>query len=260
VTIEQKTIELINAEIDGVNSPEESELLRRTLEVDLEAGQLFEDLKKLGQGFSTLPRVLPPLTLKHAVMRSIQDRQVQAGKMVRKPGLLDFLLPARPTLRPAFAFGGGVLAGALLIMLYFTIASYPSVDTRDASGALLDSSSESLQTVEETTVAREGATARIVTQDAGNLSVMRVSLALKPDVTARIVFDPDGVKIKGVALADGFAGTVTQSRGMVEVGHGGGEFKAFFAPEASSGQNVRLQIVESGGVVYERLCPLEKVY
>ncbi|RPH35155.1 hypothetical protein EHM92_06715 [bacterium] len=185
-------------------------------------------------------------------MRSIQGGRVPAKASTGKFRLADFLFPIRPLPRLGFAFSGGVLAGILLVVLYFAVVSHPSIDVRDASGTLFGTPSESLQRAEDAEIAGEEVQGRIVTEYSGTVSVMRADLTMKPDVATRFLFDPDGAKLKGVSLGDGFSGTLTQSNGLLEVGHGGGTFRAFFTPGASPAQNVRFQIVSAGKVVYER--------
>ncbi len=253
--IDRKTIARINAEIDGENSPEESETLRKVLTQNPEAQKLLEDLKKLQRNFSSSSPVDPPAGLKRAVMRSIQERHSGARTLARKFRLAGWLFPARSIPRLGFAFGGGVLAGIFLVVLYFAVSGHPFIDTGDASGTIFGSS-ESLQTADEATISNDGVQGRVITEYSGSLSVMRVALTLKPDLTARFLFNPDGATLKGVSLADGFQGSLTQRQGLLEVGQGGGTFRAFFAAGASSAASVRLQVVSGGTVLYERSLPL----
>ena len=257
--IDRRTIALINGEVDGLNTPEESEILRQTLAQDPEAQKLLEDLKKLERNLSSLSLVDPPAGLKKSIMRSLQERRIPTGIHARKSSLSDFLFPVRSLPRLGFAFGGGVLAGIALVILYFAVASHPSVDARDASGTLFGASSESLQTAEDAAISGDGVDGRVVTEYSGTVSVMRVNLTMKPDVIARFTFNPDGAKLKGVSLAGEFPGTLTQRVGLLEVGHGGGTFRAFFAPGVPPAQNVRFQVVSAGNVLYERSFPLGRV-
>lgn len=255
--IDRRTITLINGEVDGENTAEESETLRQILAKDPEAGKLLEDLKKLERNFSSMSPVKPPVTLKPAILRDIDGRD-SVSVHGRRFRLSDFLFPVRPLPRLGLAFSGGLLAGIVLVILYLTVISHPSIDDRDVSGTILGSS-ESFQTVDEAVVATKGVEGKVVTEYSGTLSVLRVNLTMQPDLDARFVFNPDETKLKGIALGHGFAGTLEQSNGVLEVGHGGGTFRAFFAPVASSMEDVRLQIVSPGGVLYERSLQLAKV-
>lgn len=256
--IDRKTIALINGEVDGVNTPEESAVLRRALAQNPEAQTLLEDLKKLERNISSISPVEPPVTLKKAIMRSVEGRPVPAKAHARKLRLLDFLFPIRPLPRLGFAFSGGVLAGIVLVVLYFTVVSHPPIDTKDVSGTVLGLSSESLQTADDEAIAGSGLQGRIVTECSSNLAVLRVDLNLPPEATARFVYNPDGAKLKGVVPGEGFSGSLTQSSGLLEMGHGGGAFRAFFVPGASPRQEIRLQVISSGNVLYDRSFPLGK--
>jgi hypothetical protein len=256
--IDRRTIALINGEVDGENTPEESEILRQIVARDAEARNLLEDLKKLERNIASISAVPPPAGLKKSIMVSVQERRVPARIRVRRFSLSDFLFPGRPLPRLGFAFGGGVVAGILLVILYLAVANHPSIDAWDASGALFDLPSESFQTVERAVISVQGAEGSIATEFSGPASVLRVNLTLKPGLTARFLFDSGGAKLKGVSLGDEFTGTLTQSDGLVEVSRGGGAFRVFFAANASSKQNVRFQVVSEGQLLYDQAFPLRK--
>jgi len=55
--VDRRTIALINGEVDGLNTSEESEALRQILEHDPEARRLLEDLQKLGQNLTSMTPV-----------------------------------------------------------------------------------------------------------------------------------------------------------------------------------------------------------
>jgi hypothetical protein len=256
--IDRKTIALINGEVDGTNSTEESEALRRTLAQDPEAQKLLSDLKKLERSLHSIPSVEPPQGLKSSVMRHISARRVSSRPSEHRSGLIDFLFPARSLPRLGFAFSGGVLAGIALVVLYFSVVSHPSsIDDRDASGTILGSS-EAFQTAGDEAIAADGVQGKVVSEFSNTLSVLRVNLTMQPGLTARFVFNAEGAKLKGVSAAEQFQGTLMQSDGLLEVGHGGGSFKAFFAPTSSAAQDVRFQVVSGENVLYERSIPLRK--
>jgi hypothetical protein len=255
--IDRKTIALINGEVDGTNSAEESETLRRTLAQDPEARNLLSDLKKLERSLHSIPSVEPPEGLKWSVMRHIGARRVSSRPSERRFGLIDFLFPTRSLPRLGFAFSGGVLAGIALVVLYFSVVSHPSIDDRDASGTILGSS-EAFQTAGDEAIATDGVQGKVVSEFSNTLSVLRVNLTMEPGLTARFVFNAEGAKLKGVSAAEQFQGTLMQSDGLLEIGHGGGSFRAFFAPSSSEAQDVRFQVVSGENVLYERSIPLRK--
>ena len=257
--IDRKIVALINGEVDGVNTPDQSEFLRQELGRNPEARDLLESLRTLERTLSSVPSVDPPTGLKQSIMRSIPARQVRARKPEPRVGLIGWMFPARPLPRLGFAFSGGVLAGVLLVILYFAVAAPPSIDVRDASGTLFGSSSEALQTAEDAAIGGDGVEGRIITEYSSTMSVMRVDLTMRPEVTVRFLFNPIGTELKGVTLGKEFPGTLTQSEGLLEVGEGGGRFSAFFAPEQPSAQNVRFQVISGRSMLYERSLALRKI-
>jgi hypothetical protein len=254
--IDRKTISLINGEVDGVNSPEESAILGQTLAQSEEARNLLRDLKKLEIGFSSVSRLDPPASLKKSIMRSIEERRVPAKAPAHGFRLMDFLFPARPLPRLGFAFSGGVLAGVVLVVMYFTVVDHPSVDTRDVSGTILGSS-EALQTAEDEAISSDGVQGKIVTEYSNSVSVLNADLVMQPDLIARFVFDPNSARLKGVSMANESRGALTQKEGSIEVAHGGGTFRAFFTPSSVS-QTVRFQVISAGNIVFARTLLLKK--
>jgi hypothetical protein len=106
--IDERLKELMNAEVDGENSPEASAELRRILETSAEARAYYDDLVELGRKFGEAREVEPPAAAHHRAtarrMRTANRRATLAG------GLRDLLSP-----RLACAFAAGAVAGAVIL-------------------------------------------------------------------------------------------------------------------------------------------------
>jgi len=108
--IEKRYIELINGEIDGVNTPEESSELRRYLEAHPEAQRYYDELSDIGRTFAEMKDLDPPKELRESILGSVARRRPRPQRESYLAGILDRLMPqARP--RYAFAFVTGVLVG-----------------------------------------------------------------------------------------------------------------------------------------------------
>lgn len=119
--IDERYIELMNGEIDGVNSPAESRELRDYLEAHPEGRRHFEELKELGRVFAEADVVSPPSGLANAVLAAVaeRDRVSPVGEYLDR--LREFFRPA-PRARFAYAFAAGVAAGfVIFIALSLTV-------------------------------------------------------------------------------------------------------------------------------------------
>jgi hypothetical protein len=121
--IDERLKELMNAEVDGENSPEASAELRRILETSAEARAYYDDLVELGRKFGEAREVEPPATLRSEILAATSRRPAAAhhratARRMRTAnrratlagGLRDLLSP-----RLACAFAAGAVAGAVIL-------------------------------------------------------------------------------------------------------------------------------------------------
>lgn len=141
--MEQKYVDLMNQELDGVNSPSQSRKLAEYLESDPDARQYYLELQDALQIFQKVDLLEPPQGLLESVMSTIGASE--PAWAARRPqersgrGWLDFFRPAR-----AVTFATGALFG---LILFAGITQFnPGADDsgndfmRGTATALLDSS------------------------------------------------------------------------------------------------------------------------
>ena len=107
-----KLRQLMNNQLDGVATPEESEQLTRALE---SREDLRSEYRQLGGVFAVLSRVEmedPPQELKQNVMRAIRQRDVASSRI----GWLDSIRAAFRS-RTAYSFAAGAALGILVFAL-----------------------------------------------------------------------------------------------------------------------------------------------
>lgn len=114
--ISQRIMELMNQEIDGVNSPAESRELQDHLADHPESRRLLSELTEAVGIFDKVTPLVPPLGLHDRILASTEAFHVPARKDWRA-GLRDIF---GPVLRPAVAasFALGLLAGFLVLEGY----------------------------------------------------------------------------------------------------------------------------------------------
>ncbi|MGB5165364.1 MAG: hypothetical protein WBN09_06920 [Woeseiaceae bacterium] len=105
MTIEQKYIDLINADIDGEISKAEKVNLDAFLAESAEGRAMHAELSELGRSLDAVEQLQPPPFLRQRIMNSLPQQQQQSGNFLQ-----DLL--AMPVLRYAASF----VAGAFLAM------------------------------------------------------------------------------------------------------------------------------------------------
>jgi hypothetical protein len=136
--IAKRYIRLMNAEIDGANSPEESRELREYLDANEEAREHFEELKAVGVAMAEAGQVSPPEGLRAAIMRIVRQRERARARGGFVEWVRQGLSPA-PRMRLAYSFAGGVAVGlvlfAILSMTLPQLAMVPG-DGRELMGTM----------------------------------------------------------------------------------------------------------------------------
>ena len=68
---DEKLTELLNNEIDGLNTQSQSELVNKEIAANPESQAQFENLRSLSQILDQVEEVDPPESLKYTIMNSI---------------------------------------------------------------------------------------------------------------------------------------------------------------------------------------------
>jgi len=135
---DQELQRLMNDQLDGVLSPEESERLTRFLQSSEKAQAQYQ---KLGQVFTALSRTPleePPPDLKQNVLRQIRLRSAGAPAREGWLGTIVSAFRARPTLRYAYSFAGGAALGVLAFaMISGNVMNRAGVDMSPVTGTMM---------------------------------------------------------------------------------------------------------------------------
>ena len=110
--IPEKFILLMNGEIDGVNSPEETAELETYLDRDPAADTYFRELRDTVGIFDEVQELTPPAGLRERILGAVDD-EVQPAPVYR----LSFRDRWRRHFRPGYAFAGaaGIILGMLVL-------------------------------------------------------------------------------------------------------------------------------------------------
>jgi hypothetical protein len=128
---------LMNDQLDGTATPEESERLSRALEF---RDDVRSEYRKLGGVFAALSRIEmeePPASLKQNVLRAIRVKEASAG--ARKGWLDRILVPfqGRAGLRYGYSFATGAALGVLAFaLLSGYLPAGTGTDSRSLTGTM----------------------------------------------------------------------------------------------------------------------------
>lgn len=116
--LEKKVLDLLNQELDGVNSDKEHETVQKILQKKPEARKYLEDLQEMSLMFRRTKDVPVPPYLKGRILKAL--RFPKQAVAVRMPPARSFLQELRTNLRYryVYVFAGGAVAGILLFAMF----------------------------------------------------------------------------------------------------------------------------------------------
>lgn len=230
--IENRYIELMNREIDGVNSPEESAALRAHIDANEEARRYYEDLCGVSNVFAAAGDVTPPKDLNREIMRAVAEHEAVrassgAGGARRAP--IFGIFAGR---RLAYSFAAGLALGlVVLVVVLGAVTKQSRFDRSALYGALGDR--RSLSSV----VARERVP--VSTDDVSGSIDVRY---LASSIVVTLDLDANG-EVETTLRADTSSVTLTSS--------GRSSFAVAFTDDAGAHPNVNVAITAGGGRTYE---------
>jgi len=105
--------DLINGEIDGCNSEQESSRLRELIEKDPSVRDDLRGLEEVAGILGSLPPVEVPPDLKPLIMAAVREKRRQAARTAPHVGRFSGHRDRRAALRYVYAFAAGIAAGLI---------------------------------------------------------------------------------------------------------------------------------------------------
>lgn len=192
---EQKIVELIQREIDGLNSPEESAELQAIVAKDPQVRKIYDELRAVADTLEQAEQLEPPAHLKAAILSALPKRKEAPAA---SKGVLQWLagfLPRQPRFQISLAFAGGLAAGLLLFALFASEALRQSPsDVADYYGTLVAPEKEAdLTVLHELVIDIEQAQGRVVVKSAGSTFLIETDLVAQDEI--RLIFDFDRARL-----------------------------------------------------------------
>ena len=250
--IPEKYIELMNKEIDGINSAAESGDLNVHLAAHPEASEFFDKLKGVAVALDQVHEVEPPSDLKRLIMSSLPRREVPRGARPVFLGSIRSMFSAQPGLGYALCFLAGIGIG-ILALIALRNTEGKSSESDDLYGTLMQNESTANLTPGNSLQINVGdisGTATLKSSPRYAVAELRISSSRSVDVI--LEYKGDEVKMSGVGAKGGLKDNVIVNSNSVQVTHKGTETYVFaFNGTAQSGRSINLKLMAEGNVLYE---------
>jgi len=260
--IDEKYLELINKEIDGVNSPAESARLKAYLAQDAAAQRLYRSLEATANLLQRVKDdVKPPATLKPHVLRLIESRRgaIKARMNVKhEVSSLLHSLVRRPLhgfdFRFAYVFASGLVAGGLV--LYLLIGQGARQDTlrdQDLFGAMVSHSSAGrLATSDSAAFSFDGGHAVTILRGDATSLVVEVRLSSRESIDAALAYDESEFGFSTIRRTSGSPeGPIAVGENVVHLAsHGESHYLITFARKTLQATPMTLKIFSSGTLLH----------
>ena len=252
--IHKRHIELMNAEIDGVNSPEASRRLHQYLDANPDARRHYEELRDVGRVLAEADEVSPPEALRRAIMRAIAARanpKVKVGVLER---MREALSPA-PRMRLAYAFTGGIAVGlGLFALISVTLPQMVPGDAANLMGTI-GGGGRCFVASDPVSFDVPGAAGRASVRYCAETVRLELSLSSESEVVVVLSYD-DGVDFDGLRALRGGDHAIRVTGHRAELTHTGTcDYDLFFTDYTESHLPMRMKVFAAGRSVFESSVP-----
>jgi hypothetical protein len=249
--IEKRYIDLMNKELDSVNTPDESAALRSFLASSEEARRMYDELCGVAGMFAAAGEITPPRDMKRTIMAAIAEREAIRGSgRAERRRFLDVLTPRK---KVAYSFAAGIAFGLVaLIILLSAMPQMSELDRKDLYGTLAGRrSAKDVIASESVSIEASDISGRVTAQYRDNL--LTVSLDLSAPREIEVVLSPAGrlpVESFSAPACDAY-GIRTDTSGVAFKAASGCNFTVTFRDEAGAHPSVNIAVSAGGSRIFE---------
>jgi hypothetical protein len=249
--IEKRYRELMNQELDGANTPDESALLRSFLASSEEARRMYDELRGLAGMFAAAGDIAPPRDMKRAIMAAIAEREAIGGaRRTERRRFFDVLAPRK---KVACAFAAGVAFGLVtLVILLRAMPQGGGLDRKDLYGSLAGRhGAGDVIASESVSIEAAGISGRVTAQYRDNALTVTLDLAAQREF--EVVLSPAGrlpVESFGAPSCGAFD-IRTDTAGVAFKAASGCSIVVTFRDEAGAHPAVNVAVGAGGGRIFE---------
>jgi hypothetical protein len=252
MSIEQKYIDLINADIDGEIEHVDKSEVDAFLRENEEARALHAELATLCGSIESIEFVTPPPHLRHVIMNSVKPTPAKT----ESPGFLQTLF-ATPALRYASVFAAGVLL-TLSILSSDEISNHAFDDVTGLVGTISDPISGNL--VNMIAVDKADIAGRVSLRNTGSMLILDFDLVANGPVEIEADYADRTVWFNGFAQLESSGTTISAKAGSVTLGmEGKRRYAVYLQNGGERGVTVNLRFLSGGEVVHSASLKYEPV-
>jgi hypothetical protein len=252
--IEEKYIELMNKDIDGLLSPKENAALQEYLAKNQDAQAFHDDLHMLSKMLDQVVAVDPPSNLKKNILNSIRlKKHVERERRGLLQSLPSFL-NMKVNYRYAFSFSAGLIVGLLIYSLFTNLNKNTFLDNSELTGTIfLDGGSEKLRTADKVEVNLEEITGTIEIKYLKNLALAEINLTAQPEIELLIEFDENDVVFDGFRQLDPSASRIEIAENFLSLTNKGkNRYTVVFKKKPSIITPLNFKIFSNGALLFEK--------
>jgi hypothetical protein len=244
MAIEQKYIDLINADIDGEIEHADKGDVDAFLSENDEARALHAELATLCSSIDSIEAVSPPPHVRHVIMNSVKPTPAKT----ESPGILEMLL-ASPVLRYSGTFAAGVLL-TLSIVSSDQISNQAFDDVTGLVGTISDPISGNL--VNSIAVDNAEVAGKVSLRSTGSMLILDFDLVANGPVEIEADYTDRTIWFNGFAQLESSGTTISAKSGSVTLGmEGKRRYAVYLQNSGERGVTVNLRFVAGGEVVHE---------
>jgi hypothetical protein len=245
MAIDQKIVDLINAEIDGQIDASDRRELEAVLATNIEARKFHAEMSLLCTTMDSVESLEPPPHLKHRIMESARPKPPKA----RDAGFLNGLFAA-PAMRFAAAFAAGVVL-TLSFVSSDDISKTAFDDVAGLVGTMTDSGDLPLNK-SNISISRSDVAGTVAYHRSGQLLVIDFDLVSDRPIDIVAGFADRKIWFNGFAQLESRGTTVAAEPGRVTMRVDGKRRCALYLNDAGKKDaQIDLQFVAAGTVIHE---------
>jgi hypothetical protein len=244
MAIDQKYIDLINADVDREISVDDMAELQAFLAEDAEGRALHEELSSLSSALDAVQAVEPPPHLRHLIMESVKRAPIAP----KRPGFLQSLF-ATPAVGYAATFAAGVLLTLSLVNSgQISIRAFDDVTGLVGSVANpVGADTVSAISVDETAIA-----GTVSLRSSGSMLILDFDLVALEPIEIEADYTDKTIWFNGFAQLESSGTTMSAENGRVRLGmEGKRRYAVYLQNVGGRNTTVQLRFMADGELVHE---------
>lgn len=214
--IDERYVELINKELDGLNTESESKELKHFLSAHNEALKYYNELLRTASALRRIDQVEPPSFLKTHILNSVKSLPVPVRSRFGWTNSVLDVFRRRPVVRYGAVFASGLCVGILLLVIADPWRQNEMPHASKLSGSMLSRPDISrLQMIDSIALDGSGYQGHFRTFRGDGTLTVECVVAAGENLELELSSDPEELKFVGVHRLGGADNDVTVTAGKV---------------------------------------------